>query len=105
MKRLIAAAMVMAPLTVIAQPDVQTCQTLARVMAAASGLHEAGDSPQQALATLKQYFPGQLPDASLKKAVNAVYFDPSFANIADQDEMEAFVQACARPARNWQPLK
>jgi hypothetical protein len=105
LKRLIAIVTVLAPLTVNAQPTLQQCNLIAQALNVAASARDAQMSPEHAFTWIKGMAGTKLNDATIKKAVNAAYFDPRYALANTSEFVDEFTNACANPGPQWQPLK
>jgi hypothetical protein len=90
-----------------------SCSAIGTTYLMAAGDRDAGRSPEQAYQIIAGGFlhAGATPVAginkeSIKKAINAVYFDPAFTNAGGQRLADQVMNDCMRDGKpQFQPLK
>jgi hypothetical protein len=103
MKHMFVAALFL-PVVASAQPTEEQCIVMAGALSVAASARDSNVSPKEAFAWAKGAAHGKLDDATIKKVVNAAYFDPRFALASTPEFTNQFAIDCAHP-KQWQPLK
>jgi hypothetical protein len=81
------------------------CARKAEVFEIAAANRDGNISPQDTFSSFKRANYVGVTDDFLKRAINLVFFDPSFHNSRGQSLMLQMLQVCEHPDGRWKPLK